>query len=188
MKTERNKIINNNKKIKLIGLYSSNSNPNFPNIDYKQINFIPLSRLFKNKLNNINKISNVEDSTKFSSVGKIIISNNHKNINKSLNYNSFSPQKISLIKLPKIRNNKESNELKDSLLDYILNKFDEYDHKFKEQAKISKLNIKRGDKYLKIKNNYLNGEEEKYKNYYSKNNYKKQYSKLFKRIKSMHLI
>lgn len=178
--------IKNNQKLKPLYLLSSNSNSN---INYKHINLIPLSRLFKNKLNYISPSNNLEEITKFNSVGKVIISQDKRNYgNPFKNYNSFSQKKISLIKLPKLKNINENKEIKDSLIEPILNKFDEYDNKFKEQAKISESIIKRGDRYLKLKKNYINEEEKRYKKFSDKYNYKKQYSKLFKKIKSIHLI
>ena len=169
-----------------IALNSSISNVIINN--YKNKNIIPLSRLFKNKLNNISQNNNMEES-KFNSLGKIPI-NPHlrKNANSLNNYNSKSLNKISLIKLPKIKNYKnDNNEKKGSVIISILNKFDEYDNKFREQEKISKLLIQRGDNYLKLKKDYID-ENDKYKYCSSKHNYKKQYSKLFKRIKNIHLI
>ena len=172
-------------------LNSSNSNANINY--YKNKNIIPLSRLFKYKLNNIGQNNNMEES-KFNSVEKIpIYPHLRKNANSLNNYNSVSFNKISSIKLPKIRkNNNDNNEKvnhdkKDSVIISILNKFDDYDNKFKEQEKISNLIIQRGDRYLKLKKDYID-ENDKYKYCASKHNYKKQYSNLFKRIKNIHLI
>ena len=173
-----------NKKIKPIALYSSNSNGN---ITSKHMNFIPLSLLFKNKINNMNRNDNNNDSNEekkqFNNVRK-----NHKNhTNLLLNYNSLYCKKKSLIKLPKIKKNIKNNEILDSKLYLLFNKFDQYDNKFKEQEKISDFIIQRGDKYLKLRKEYLD-ENEKYKYCASKHNYKNQYNKLFKRIKNMHYL
>lgn len=201
METERNKKsivnlksfnnlnLNRNKKLKPLSLFSSNSNAN---INFRQINIIPLSRLFKNKLNNIsqnNYNNNIEENIKFNSMGKIPNNQYRRNYLNSLNnYNSLSRHKISLVKLPKIKNSNENDDLKGSILGSLLNKFDDYDNKFKEQEKISEFIIHRGDKYLKLKKDYNNYEDEKYKYCASKQNYKKQYSKLYKRIKGIHLV
>ena len=177
-----------NQKLETIVLNSSISNVNINY--YKNKNIIPLSRLFKYKLNNINHNNNIEES-KYNSVGKLpIFPNLRKSANSLQNYNSISHNKILEINLPKIKNNNKNNdynEIKDSIIISILNKFDEYDNKFREQEKISKLNIQRGDKFLKLKKDYID-ENDKYKYCASKHNYKKQYSKLFKRIKNIHLI
>ena len=180
-------------KIKPIALYSSNSNVN---INHRKINFIHLSRLFKNKLDILNQNNsnlNMDKTIKFNSVGKISLKHN-KNmthyINSLNNYNSLSYKKMPFLKLPKIKkkNENEKKEFKDSLVSSILNKFDQFDNKFKQQGKISEFIIQRGDKYLKLKKDYTNDENEKYKYCASKQNYKKQYSKLFKRIKDIHHI
>ena len=169
----------------LNALNSSNSNANLNY--YKNKNIIPLSRLFKYKLNNINQNNNMEES-KFNSEEKIVIYPHlRKNANSLNNYNSISLNKNSSIKLPKIKKINNDNNEKGYIIISILNKFDDYNNKFKEQEKISKLIIQRGDKYLKLKKDYID-ENDKYKYCASKHNYKKQYSNLFKRIKNIHLI
>ena len=186
LKSFNNLNLKKNQKLKQISLFNSISNAN---INYRQLNLIPLSRLFKNKLDNMshNNIKNIEEKIKFNSMEKDHNFSDRRNyINSLNNYNSLSRKKISLVKLPKIKNNKE--EIKCSLIHSILNKLDDYDNKFKEQEKISEFIIKRGDKYLKLKKEYNSDEDEKYKYCASKHNYKKEYSKLFKRIKNIHLI
>ena len=186
LKSFNNLNLKKSPKLKQISLFNSISNAN---INYRQLNLIPLSRLFKNKLNNMshNNIKNIEEKIKFNSMGKENNFSDRRNyINSLNNYNSLSHKKISLVKLPKIKNNKEENKC--SLIHSILNKLDDYNNKFKEQEKISEFIIKRGDKYLKLKKNYNSDEDEKYKYCASKHNYKKEYSKLFKRIKNIHLI
>ena len=186
LKSFNNLNLKKNQKLKQISLFNSISNAN---INYRQLNLIPLSRLFKNKLDNLshNNIKNIEEKIKFNSMEKEHNFSDRRNyINSLNNYNSLSHKKISLVKLPKIKNNKDENKC--SLIHSILNKLDEYDNKFKEQEKISEFIIKRGDKYLKLKKDYNSDEDEKYKYCASKHNYKKEYSKLFKRIKNIHLI
>ena len=182
------KAIKINKNPKSLSLYSSISNANINN--YQNKKSIPVSRLFKYKLNSITKQNNIKDK-KCKSIGKNNIDKNHKNnyINSQIRFNTISNNKISLLKLPKIKNrNRENNIFKDSLITSLLSKFDDYDNKFREQEKISEFIIKRGDKYLKLKKDYINDKDEKYKYYASKYNYKKTYSKLFKRIKNIQLI
>ena len=185
---KESKTITINKKPKSLLLYSSISNSNINN--YQNKKSIPVSRILKYKLNSINQHNNFKDN-KFKSIGKNSSYKSKKNyyINSQIRFNTISNNKISLLKLPKIKNNnKESNELKDSLIFSLLRKFDEYDNKFREQEKISEFMIKRGDKYLKLKKDYINDKDEKYKYYGYNHNYKKTYSKLFKRIRNMHLI
>ena len=182
------KAIKINKKPKSYSLYSSISNANINN--YQNKKSIPISRLFKYKLNSITKHNNIKDK-KCKSIGKNILDKNQKNnyINSQIRFNTISNNKISLLKLPKIKNrNRENNIFKDSLITSLLSKFDDYDNKFREQEKISEFIIKRGDKYLKLKKDYINDKDEKYKYYASKYNYKKTYTKLFKRIKNIQLI
>ena len=177
------------KIIKPISLYSSISNLN---INQRQVNLIPLSLLFKNKLNNAKQNKNkIDTSKKYNSLGKISLHKGKRNYaNLKSNYKSFCTQKFQSIKLPKIRNgnsnSNRNNEIKDSLVDIIFNKLEQYDNKFREQEKISAYMIKRGDVYLKLKKDHIK-DDDIYKYNASKFNYKKQYSKLFTRIKNIQL-
>ena len=143
--------------LKHIQINSSIGNINY----YKNKKIIPLSSLFKYKLNNISQ-NNIMEESKFNSVRKIPIDIHlREKTNSQRNYNSISLNKISFIKLPKIKNNKNDNNEKGSIINSILNKFDEYDNKFKEQEKISNLVIQKGDKYLNLKKDYID-ENDKY--------------------------
>ena len=96
------------------------------------------------------------------------------------------PIRYSSIKLPKIKNVSESIELKDSKLDLIINKFDEYDDKFKRRPKF--LFDAGGMKYMHFKLNKSHDIKlgnENVKSKFCKYNYKKIYPKLFKRIKKI---
>ena len=93
------------------------------------------------------------------------------------------PSKYSNIKLPKIKNLNQSIELKDSKLDSIINKFDEYDDKFKKRAKFSF--DAGGMKYVHYKLNKGLDIQPENDNSKSKYNFKKIYSKIFKRIKKI---
>ena len=185
IQTLKEKTLMKKPKIKQIELYSSNSNVN---INFKKTNFIHLSSLFKtkiNKLNQNNSNSCVAGSPKFKSMEKISLKQHKKHyINSLSNYNSLSYKKMSLIKLPKIKNENEIN----NLVANIFTKFEQVEKNFKEQGKITNFIIKRGDKFLKLKKDYLNDENEKYKYCASKHNYKKQYSNLFRRIQKIHFI
>ena len=189
--TKTSKILNTKKKkVKPMSLYSSISNLNL-NINYKNTNLIPLSHLLKYKLNINNKENkNANKNKKLNSLGKIPLNQYKRNKSKILSdYNSFYTQKLPLLKLPKIKcnNNNENNELKGSLFGSIYNKFEQFDNKFKEQEKVSAYMIQRGEKNLKLKKEYIK-DDDAYKYCASKHNYKKQYSKLFKRIKNIQLI
>ena len=189
---KKSKELNENMKkcIKPISLYSSISNLY---INERQVNLIPLSLLFKTKLNNANQNKNkIDTSKKYNSLGKIPLNKSQRNYaNLISNYKSFCTQKFSSIKLPRIKNgnnnSNRNNELRDSLVDIIFNKFEQYDNKFREQEKISVYMIKRGDVYLKLKKDHIK-DDDIYKYSASKFNYKKQYSKLFTRIKNIQLI
>ena len=139
----------------------------------KKINIIPLAYLFKEKDEN--------DSIKVKSF--IGINNNKKNKNNSfLKYKSLSqellPIKYTKFKLPRIKQSKGiQTELKESMIESIINKFNQCDNKFKIKPKYSNdFNL---NKYIKYNYNFNKA------NIPPKYDYKKIYSKLFKRIKKI---
>ena len=134
IQTLKEKTLMKKPKIKLIELYSSNSNVN---INFKKTNFIHLSSLFKSKINKLNQNNSnscVAGSPKFKSMEKISLKQHKKHyINSLSNYNSLSYKKMSLIKLPKIKNENEIN----NLVANIFTKFEQVEKNFKEQGKIT---------------------------------------------------
>ena len=196
----RNKIFNISKerksmKIKPLTIYSSLSNANIKN---RQIRFIPLSLLFKNKLSK-NKVNNKYDisSSKdknFGSAEKSILSPSQINMGNSLfSHNTLSKNRIPVltstkIKLPKIKYYKGNDNLQSGIITSILEKFKQCDNKFREQGKISSFIIKKAEQDLKLTKDYINDEEHKFIYYASKNNIKKQYSRVYKRIKKIQAI
>lgn len=179
------KIKNGKRKIRLnpISLFSSLSNNN---MDEKEIQLIPLSHLFGNKFykktlpNNINN-TDLKQSIKYNSVRK---KNNTQRsvIDTIFKYNSLSQSKIP--KLPKIKSYNDDRELKEGrFVSSIFNKLEDYEFKFKEQGKISDNFIKKGDKNLKLKINFFKEHQFKSKILIPKGDYKKHYSRLFRRIK-----
>ncbi len=102
--------------------------------------------------------------------------------NKSLSY-KILPIKLSKTKLPKIKRFDETrNEIKNSRLISIVNKYSE----FEEQFKHPKYSLDSGQHsyfQFKINNNFKN--TFKYGHISIKNNSKKFYSKLMKRIKEI---
>ena len=161
--------------------------------DKKKNNLIPLSKLLKTKLQK-------KEDNKEISFSKDI---NSKNINRPYNfpislknsssllkYKSLSykiiPSKYPKIKLPKIKSFDEKSSEKESKIDLILNKFDEYDDKFKKQSKFS---IDAGElEYMQYKLNKGLNKRFNYDHIGIRFNYKKIYSKLFKRIKKLKAI
>ena len=179
-------------EIKPLTLYSSLSNVNIKN---RQIRFIPLSLLFKNRLSN-NKINNKYNTTsskdkKFGNVEKSIISPSQRNITNSLfTHNSLSQKRIPIltstkIKLPKIKCYKGNDNLQSGIIKSILKQFEQCDKKFKIQGKISSFIIKKAEQYFKLTKDYINDEEHKFIYCATKNNIKKQYSRVYKRIKKI---
>jgi len=179
-------------EIKPLTLYSSLSNVNIKN---RQIRFIPLSLLFKNRLSN-NKINNKYNTTsskdkKFGNVEKSIISPSQRNITNSLfTHNSLSQKRIPMltstkIKLPKIKCYKGNDNLQSGIIKSILKKFEQCDKKFKKQGKISSFIIKKAEQDFKLTKDYINDEEHKFIYCATKNNIKKQYSRVYKRIKKI---
>ena len=179
-------------KIKPLTLYSSLSNVNIKN---RQIRFIPLSLLFKNKLSK-SKANNKYDTSsskdkKFGSVEKSILSLNQRNMGNSLfSHNTLSQKRIPMlastkIKLPKIKCYNGNENLQSGIITSILNKFKQCDNKFREQGKISSFIIKKAEQDLKLTKDYINDEEHKFIYCSSKNNIKKQYSRVYKRIKKI---
>lgn len=182
-------------KIKPLILYSSLSNVNIKN---RQTRFIPLSLLFKNKLSK-SKANNKYDTRsskdkKFGSVEKSILSFNQRNMGNSLfSHNTLSQKRIPMltstkIKLPKIKCYNGNDNLQSSIITSILNKFKQCDNKFSEQGKISSFIIKKAEQDLKLTKDYINDEEHKFIYCSSKNNIKKQYSRVYKRIKKIQAI
>ena len=207
METEINKVSQTNfkilksfkekNKINPIKLYSSMSNIYFNN--KKQLNLIPLSHLFSKEFDkNIptNDINNPDlvKNTKINSIGRNtkIQLNEFDSLYRN---NSLSHRRIpfikSKLKLPYIKSYNDKEELKGGLRGFvstIFNKLEEFDNKFKEQGKLSENFIKKGDKDLKLKKQFFNEQNYKYKYIISKNDYKRQFSKLFKRIKNIQTI
>ena len=150
----------------------------------KRINIIHLSQLIKTKNNK--ETINFSQRMKEKNIkqNNVPLSLKHSKLNK---YKFLScrilPSKYSNIKLPKIKNLNQSIELKDSKLDSIINKFDEYDDKFKKRAKFSF--DAGGMKYVHYKLNKGLDIQSENDNCKSKYNYKKIYSKIFKRIKKI---
>ena len=174
--------MNKNKNLKPIKLLKTKKFPSlFSDLDNniksnkKKINIIPLTYLFKEKEEN--------ESIKVKSF--IGISNNKKNKNKNnsfMKYKSLSqellPIKYTKIKLPRIKQSKGiQTELKESMIESIINKFNQCDNKFKIKPKYSNdFNL---NKYIKYNYNFNKA------NIPPKYDYKKIYSKLFKRIKKI---
>ena len=200
----RIKIINTSKekqkmKIKPLTLYSSLSNFNIKN---RQIRFIPLSLLFKNKL--INNKDNNKDKNKYNtsnskdkifwSVEKSSLSPIQRNVTNSLlSHNTLTQKGIPVlastkIKLPKIKCYKGNDNFQSGIITSILKKFEQCDTKFREQGKISSFIIKKAEQDLKLTKDYINDEDHKFIYYTSKNNIKKQYSRVYRRIKKIQAI
>ena len=181
-------------KINPIELYSSQSNTN---IKSKKLQLVPLSLLFRNKLNNItnnyntNEISNIDKEKRIKSVEKTSLTHNVKNITNSFfTQNALSHKRFKIpksnLKLPKIQCYNGNSDLQSRLIASILNKFEQYDNKFKQQGKLSSSNIKRAEMDLKLTKDFISDEFYKINYFSSKNGYKRQYSKLYKRIKKIH--
>ena len=104
----------------------------------KRINIIHLSQLIKTKNNKetINFSQRMKEKNIKQNNVPLSLKNSKLNKYKFLSCRIL-PSKYSNIKLPKIKNLNQSIELKDSKLDSIINKFDEYDDKFKKRAKFS---------------------------------------------------
>ena len=181
-------------KINPVELYSSQSNTN---IKSKKLQLVPLSLLFRNKLNNIesnnntNELSKIDKDKRLKSFEKINLTHNQKNKIKSLyTHNALSHKRIlipnSNFKLPKIKCYNGNSDLQSRLITSILNKFEQYDKKFKQQGKLSSTIIKRAEMDLKLTKDFISDEFYKINYFSSKNGYKRQYSKLYKRIKKIH--
>lgn len=181
-------------KINPIELYSSQSNTN---IKSKKLQLVPLSLLFRNKLNNIinnyntNEKSNIDKDKRLKSVEKTNLTHNVKNITNSLfTHNALSHKRIHIpnsnFKLPKIKSYNGNSDLQSHLIASILDKFEQYDNKFKQQGKLSSFNIKRAEIDLKLTKDFFGDEGHKINYLSSKNGYKRQYSKLYRRIKKIH--
>ena len=160
------------------------------NEDKKKNNLIPLSRLLKTKLKKKECIKDISFSKDINT--KIINKPNNFPISlinsssimkyKSLSYKIF-PSKYPKMILPKIRSFDEKSNEKESKIDLILNKFDEYDDKFKKPSKFS---IDVGDsEFMRYKLNKGLNKRFNYGHVGIKFNYQKIYSKLFKRIKKI---
>ena len=172
--------MNKNKNLKPIKLLKSKKFPSlFSELDNnikikkKKINIIPLTYLFKEK--------DEDDSIKVKSF--IGINNKRKNKNNFfLKYKSLSQEllqiKYTKFKLPRIKQSKGiQTELKESMIESIINKFNQCDNKFKIKPKYSNdLNL---NKYIKYNYNFNKA------NIPTKYDYKTIYSKLFKRIKKI---
>ena len=181
------------KQLKLIKLKTPPSLLSFlsnHNREKKQINLIPLSQLLKTKMKKENnKIINFCEKQPKAIKHQIKLNLSNKNSTSALNkYKSLSykiiPFKQQNYKLPKIKSLEESSsEIKESKIDSIIHKFNEYDNKFKKQSKLS---IDAGEiAYMRYKLNQNLSNNFKYEHISLKYNYKKIYSKLFKRIKKM---
>ncbi len=147
--------------------------------DKKKVNLIPLTYLLNGNY--------TKDFHKVKSFSGININENRNSIipntikNTSLKkYKSISqellPIKYTKLKLPRIKQSKGiTSELKESKIESIMNKFHQYDYKFKTESKNSfDFN---NQNYLRYNYNFSNV------NILPKYNYKKIYSKLFKKIK-----
>ena len=150
----------------------------------KRINIIHLSQLIKTKNNKetINFSQRMKEKNIKQNNAPLSLKNSKLNKYKFLSCRIL-PSKYSNIKLPKIKNLNQSIELKDSKLDSIINKFDEYDDKFKKRAKFSF--DAGGMKYVHYKLNKGLDIQPENDNSKSKYNFKKIYSKIFKRIKKI---
>ena len=123
--------------------------------------------------NNNNNIKKIPTSLKYSSLMK----------HKSLSY-KILPKQFSKIKLPEINRFYESrNEVKDSRFISTVNKFNEFENKFKQTIKHSIDSGQHSYLQFKINNNFNNSF--KYVHISIRNNSKKFYSKLLKRIKEI---
>ena len=193
MKSRIKKIkIEKNKSKQKSLLFSSISNLNDKE-NKRTLNLIHLSNLCRYKLNinqettNTNINTNKKTIQKYNSLGKIYHNSSSQYDNSNTNLlsdcTSIVTQKKSLLKLPKIKSYRGNNN-ESSLINSILSKFREYDYKFKEQEKVSEFIIKRGDKFSKLKKEYIKNYD-KFKISPSKRNYKIKYSKLFRRIKNI---
>lgn len=147
----------------------------------KELNIIPLTKLLKGK--------NIKDFHKVKSFCGLNVNENKNEIirnkfkNSSLqNCKSLSqellPFKYTKLKLPKIKNSQEiETDIKESKIESIMDKFYQYDYKFKTEFKNS---FDFSNLYI-LKYNY---------NFYNLNkqptyDYKKIFCKLFKRIKEI---
>ena len=174
------------KKISPLELYSSQSNTN---IKTKKLQLIPLSLLFRNKLNKIpinsktNEINNTDNDKRFKSLEKASKTHNTRNITNSLfTHNALSHKRI---QLPKIKCYNGNSDLQSRLITSILNKFDQCDNKFKYQGKHSSNIIKMADMDLRLTKDFFGDEGHKLNYFSTKNGFKRQYSKLYRRIKKI---
>ena len=159
--------------------------------DEKPVNLIPLSRIIKKALQREEsketsfcekpRINIIKKKNKF----PISIKNYASNFNKykSLSY-KILPLKQPKLKLPRIKSYEDnSSEQKDSRFVSLINKFNEYDEKFKKKPKFS-LDV--GEMaYMNYKLKQKLNHNFNYEHIAVKYNYKKVYSKLFKRIKKI---
>lgn len=180
-------------QINPIELYSSQSNTN---IKSNKLQLVPLSLLFTNKLNNnqidnnTNEIINFDMNKRLKSVNKANLTLNEKKITNSLfTHNALSHKRIQIpnsnLKLPKIKCYNGNNDLQSRLINSILNKFEQYDNKFKQQGKLSSSIIKRAEMDLKLTKEFFSEEGNKINYLSSKNGYKRKYSKIYRRIKKI---
>ena len=150
------------------------------NYDFKELNTIPLYKIYynknhKNKLNSSNKVlSSIEgfNITKMSYIDFNSIFNRKRNKNISSDKRIY-----------KKGNNKDNNPLKGTV-GILLKKFYQFDKKYKLQSELSQKTIDIGDKDLKLTNDFLK-ESSKYSYCCSRHDYKRQYSQLYHRIKNM---
>ena len=176
-----------NKNLKPIKLLKTKKKPSLFSYlnkireDKKELNIISLANLFKGK--------NIKDFHKVKSFCGLninenkneIISNKFKN-NSLKNCKSLShellPIKYTKLKLPKIKRSKEiETDVKKSKIESIMNKFHKYDYEFKTESKNSFdfNNLY----YLKYNYDFSN------LNIQHTYDYKKIFSRLFKRIKGI---
>ena len=176
-----------NKNLKPIILLKTKKKPslfsylNKIRIDKKELNIIPLTNLFKGKnIKDVHKVKSFFGLSSNENKNEIIL---NKFKNKSLkNCKSLSqellPIQNSKLKLPKIKRFKEIEaDIKESKIESIMNKFHQYDNKFKTESKNS-FDFS-SQNYLKYNYDFSN------LNIPPTYDYKKIYSKLFKRIKEI---
>ena len=178
----------------------SDSTENQKYFQVKNIQEIPLSYLFKNKLNHkIQCDSNIfkpleekSNNEEISSIYKNLGIKNNINYFKSMSQKKFSIQntkrKLPMIKCycnQKLKKNSFKNEVKGNSLWTIFHKLKLYDKKFKEQGHLSERIINKGNKDLKLSNKFIQLNAPKRDSSFMNKGYKKDYSKLLLRIKQI---
>ena len=150
------------------------------NDNFKELNSIPLYKLYynknhKNKFNSLNK--------KSLSIGFNVLKMSYYDFDSI--FNTKKNKNISYGKKIYKKENKNDNNSLQGNIGILLKKFYQIDKKYKLQNEVAQKTIDIGDKNMKLTNDFLK-ESSKYSYCSSKHDYKKQYSQLFRRIKNIH--